>query len=197
MLLAVALSAQAAITCQDGQAHDTLAAAVADRTCTELQLDAGTHTEPVEIGRSLSIAGAGPDETVLVCRDEPCVTLLPGADVALSSMTIASGRNAIRASYANLEVRDAALLALAAGPSPLRLRDTDALLEDVVFEVPNYKALSVDAVSGRGHDLTFTDVRFLGTTTKPYGLGTVYALNYGVVCSPCSFGGARVERSLP
>ena len=55
----------------------------------------------------------------------------------------------------------------------------------------------VEAVSGIGHDLNMTGVRFLGVPPRSQTLAGVYSLNYGVQCEQCSFSTRRPASWIP
>jgi len=198
VLLTLPTLAMASVTCQDGQSHDTLSAAVADATCSEIALTPGTYVGDIQVDRTVSITGEGPVGTFIVSRGSPCLSLDAGADLALSGVTIAGDRTIISAREAKLRLNNSTVASLSGdGRGLLRLFDTDAWVHGVTFHLADREALAVDAVSGRGHDMTFDRVKFLGTLPAPKGMGAVYALNYGVSCTDCIFGAPAEKLTIP
>ncbi len=187
-----------AVTCQDGQVHDTLAAAVANTSCEEIQLDPGRYVGDFDIGRTIAISGKGPANTFIVSRTGPCMSLAAGAELSVTGVTLASDGAVIAARDATIRLTNLTITPLEDSVRGLlRLFDTDAIMRHVTFNIPGEGSLAVDAVSGRGHDMLFERVDFLGTLPAPEGMGAVYALNYGVTCTDCTFGGALKAVKIP
>ena len=198
VLLATLTTAFGAVTCQDGQSHASLSSALADVSCAAVHLVPGTYEGHFEVDRTVSITGDGAGATYIVSRGAPCLNLTAGATLSVTGVTLAGDQAIIAARDAKIRLTDVTITPLPGGRGGLlRLFDTDAIVSGVVFHMSNHEALAVDAVSGRGHDMTFDRVAFLGTLPAPEGIGAVYALNYGVSCTDCTFGGTAQTVDIP
>ena len=195
--LLLPLHALGAAVCQDGTSYKTLGEAVANPACSEIRLDGG-FLEEVQISRPVSIVGEGSAETFLVCKGTPCLAITEGAQVSISGITISGQETAISARHSTLSLDDVHLVPFAdLHGGWLRLRDTDATLNQVDIVMSGRRPTPVEAVSGIGHDLNMTGVRFLGVPPRSQTLAGVYSLNYGVQCEQCSFSTRRPASWIP
>jgi pectin methylesterase-like acyl-CoA thioesterase len=84
--LAVSSTPAAAVTCNvPSGPYPTIAGALADPTCTTVQVAAGTYTESLQVTRDVTVQGAGSASTVVagVLRASG-----PGVDVTLRTLRI-------------------------------------------------------------------------------------------------------------
>ena len=198
LLLLLNSPAQAGVACQDGQSHETLTAAVSDTSCEEITLSPGTYEGDFNVARKIAIVGQGPRGTYILSRGGPVMSLTKGARVALTGLTLASDTSVIDAKNSHLTLVSVTIAPLdGAREGLLHLFDTDAVVLHVSFHLASVDALAVDATSGKGHDMTFERVQFFGSLPAPEGLQSVYAVNYGVSCTDCTFGGAARPLELP
>jgi hypothetical protein len=104
LALAVAAAPAAAITCSVPSApYGTIASALADPTCTTVQVAAGTYVESLQATRDVTIQGAGSASTVVAGLLRASG---PGVDVTLKSLRIdATASSATSCAPSALDVR--------------------------------------------------------------------------------------------
>ncbi len=186
LLSLLGLPVLAAVTCDSGARHPDLQSAVEDLECASVRLDAGTHFEKVTVGRNLTIAGAGRDETILFCVGGPCIHTTHGADVVVvAGLSVASTEVALESWGGRLMLVDARVTPLGVKGGGIRLRDTEAQFVDVEVEVSDLPA--IDALAGSRSTLDFERVHFSGLGHAGSVRHVVYANSYGVSCGGCTF----------
>lgn len=190
MLLALTALASAAVTCDDGSIHASLSRAAAHDGCAVITLDAGAYPGSVAFDRSVTVVGAGRDETVLFCTDGPCVSTTD-SELVLVNLSVASGGVAISAHGGRLEVVSSRISPLRGRGGELELRDTSAALVQVEVEVATLPA--IDAVSRHGSDLDLEEVHFLGVSPRSGARSVMYTGNYGVSCTDCTYDTQRPD----
>ena len=185
LLVAAANEVGATATCQDGSVHPTLSEAIVDPACVYIHLAAQVYTEAVSIERDCTLIGAGVDQTLIACLGGPCFSVGAGARLTVQELTITSDQATIEARNGSVKLSHLVLGSRDDRGGTLVLRESDALLSDMAFLVPDPGVMAIDAVSGIGHDIWLTRVSFHGRSV-PTGSGDwMYALNYGVVCKDC------------
>lgn len=189
MLFLTAL-ASAAVTCDDGSLHASLAGAAAHDGCAVITLEPGAYLGRVAFDRSVTLVGAGRDETVLFCFDGPCVQST-GGELVLASLSVASTGVAIAARSGRLEMVSSRISPLRGQGGELVLRDASAALVQVELEVATLPA--IDAVSRYGNDLDLEEVHVLGVSPRSGARSVMYTGNYGVSCTDCSYDTVRPD----
>ncbi len=165
--------------------------------CAAASLDAGVFREEVVVTRSIAIVGAGVEQTWIACDDGPCLTVLPGVELALSAVTVASYGTAISAWFSTLSLSEMAVQPLAGAGGWIKVHDTESRLVAVDIDVAQRTQPPVQAVSRRGSDLSLEGVRFFGAEPASGTESGVYSVGYGVSCTGCSFHPGRSRRLPP